>query len=204
MSSHIEAQSVIVLMGLLHFWIELFLSVSESCQNVVFRDIPTRGGRGVGWPTPRQNRRKSHIPPWFTTDQIPHVGKSLVVLNKTRFHEKYSFCAPCQTVKNAKKLKSNCFCLYRVYCFILRTLSTLFIIENEVKYSWKMHGSGEEGCDFYLQLLFYSYVETNVFYKLWHLKLLIKEIKPWSYIWLVLKKWTHNPLCCFFICTPIL
>ena len=36
MRAHIEAQSVLVLLGNSHFRIELLLSVSESCQNHVF------------------------------------------------------------------------------------------------------------------------------------------------------------------------
>ena len=72
--------------------------------------------------------------------------------------------------------------LYRVSFNSLRTLWALLNIKNEGKCSSKSYRFKEEGCDFHSQLLFFSYVEANVFYSPWHLKLLKHEIRSWSYI----------------------
>jgi hypothetical protein len=81
---------------------------------------------------------------------------------------------------------------YRVSFNSLRTLWALLNIKNEGKCSSKSYRFKEEGCDFHSQLLFFSYVEANVFYSPWHLKLLKHEISSWSYICPSVKKNQHT------------
>ena len=82
---------------------------------------------------------------------------------------------------------------YRVSFNSLRTLWALLNIKNEGKCSSKSYRFKEEGCDFHSQLLFFSYVEANVFYSPWHLKLLKHEISSWSYICPSVKKINIHP-----------
>ena len=83
--------------------------------------------------------------------------------------------------------------VYRVSFNSLRTLWALLNIKNEGKCSSKSYRFKEEGCDFHSQLLFFSYVEANVFYSPWHLKLLKHEISSWSYICPSVKKINIHP-----------
>ena len=82
---------------------------------------------------------------------------------------------------------------YRVSFNSLRTLWALLNIKNEGKCSLTSYRFKEEGCDFHSQLLFFSYVEANVFYSPWHLKLLKHEISSWSYICPSVKKINIHP-----------
>ena len=88
--------------------------------------------------------------------------------------------------------------LYRVSFNSLRTLWALLNIKNEGKGSSKSYRFKDEGCDFHSQLLFFSYVEANVFYSPWHLKLLKHEISSWSYICPSVKKINIHPTVSFF------
>ena len=82
---------------------------------------------------------------------------------------------------------------YRVSFNSLRTLWAFLTMKNLGKCLSKSHRFKEEGCDFHSQLLFFSYVEANVFYSPWHLKLLKHEISSWSYICPSVKKINIHP-----------
>ena len=104
------------------------------------------------------------------------------------------------------KLYTLSYTVYRVSFNSLRTLWALLNIKNEGKCSSKSYRFKEVGCDFHSKLLFFSYVEANVFYSPWHLKLLKHEKRSWSYICPSVKKNQHTPHCfafltvCAFLC----